>query len=279
MITLPKLYFPLTSTPFQRDDTYCEIPPSLPLQPYIRCFWGTKGIAQADPGQEHGLLIPDTCMDLIFDVNLTKQTVSACFCAMDDQTFFSTSQESSRDQVFTFAIRFYAWTACFFVEDSLRGTKNQFYSGDAFLPTLYKPLFQKLPETTSIAQRCAIAEALLIGFLERAPRDRSLFLQAVNTILKHQGRATAADVSRDTAVSSKTLQRLFEEHMGLSPKSFSSLVRYQSLWQELIRNPGISILDAVDRFGYYDQAHLLNDFKKRHLLYPKEALEYAHRFR
>ncbi len=279
MKTLPKIFYPITSTPFQQDDSYCEISPSLPLQPYIRCFWGSKGVTQVAPRQEHGLLIPDACMDLIFDVNLTKQTVDTCFCAMDEHSFLSTSEGTPQDQVFTFAIRFYAWTACFFVEDSLQGTKNQFYSGDAFLPTLYKPLLQQLPETTSISQRCAIAEKLLLCFLEHVPRDRSLFLQAVYAILKNQGRATMVDVSRDTALSSKTLQRLLGENMGLSPKSFSSLVRYQSLWQELIRNPGISILDAVDRFGYYDQAHLLNDFKKRHLLYPKEALEYAHRFR
>ena len=36
-----------------------------------------------------------------------------------------------------------------------------------------------------------------------------------------------------------------------------------------------NILDMVEKYGYYDQAHLLNDFKKRHSLFPEQAVRLA----
>lgn len=62
--------------------------------------------------------------------------------------------------------------------------------------------------------------------------------------------------------------------MGVSPKAFSSLVRYQMLWQDMLR-PDFNVTDAVEKFGYSDQPHLLNDFRRRHLMNPGQAVEYA----
>ena len=41
-------------------------------------------------------------------------------------------------------------------------------------------------------------------------------------------------------------------------------MRYQSLWRELVTAPNFSVLDAVERYGYTDQSHLLRDFRKYH---------------
>jgi methylphosphotriester-DNA--protein-cysteine methyltransferase len=76
-------------------------------------------------------------------------------------------------------------------------------------------------------------------------------------------------------ISQKQLERLFSHHIGISPKSFSSLIRYQLLWQEIVLSGHFNVQDAVDKFGYCDQAHLLNDFKKHHLIGIREAAEFA----
>ena len=33
--------------------------------------------------------------------------------------------------------------------------------------------------------------------------------------------------------------------------------------------------NAVEKYGYADQSHLLNDFRRRHMMTPREAVEYA----
>ena len=68
MDTLTRLYHPITGTPFQSDETYREVTPCAALAPYIRCFWGSEHPLLARP-HEGGIVIPDTCMDIIFTLD------------------------------------------------------------------------------------------------------------------------------------------------------------------------------------------------------------------
>ena len=63
--------------------------------------------------------------------------------------------------------------------------------------------------------------------------------------------------------------------LGVGPKRLSDLVRYQFLWQELLLDPRFQIQDAVQKYGFSDQAHLQNTFKKYHSMTPRQALIYA----
>ena len=79
------------------------------------------------------------------------------------------------------------------------------------------------------------------------------------------------ELRKDHGVSQAQLAEL----LGVSPKTFSSLLRYQLLWQEIALSPSFNILDAVAKYGFSDQPHLLNEFKRRHMMTPKEAALYA----
>lgn len=76
MRTLASLYHPITGTPFQADETYREVAPCPALQPYIRCFWGSEHPLPARP-HDGGLVIPDTCMDIMFTVDYARNRFSA----------------------------------------------------------------------------------------------------------------------------------------------------------------------------------------------------------
>lgn len=84
-----------------------------------------------------------------------------------------------------------------------------------------------------------------------------------------------ADLAGELHVSTRQIERIFRGNMGISPKKFSSLVRYQYLWQDILFWSRCNVQDAVYRYGYADQAHLLNDFKRFHGMTPREARQYA----
>ena len=270
---LSVLYHPLTATPFLRSAAHIELPPCAALKPYIRCFWGTTKPLRRDgslPGPS--LVIPDTCMDIIFTLDHTHQTLRGRFCAMDERAYAVTA--AADDTVAsTFAIRFYAWTATLFAEHPLTGSKNQAYDAADFFPSLCKVLAPMLLSVPSLPQRAAIASRYLLMQLD-SRRVSSTLMNAVDSIIATRGILRIADLSAESAVSRKRLERVFDEHIGLSPKAFSSLVRYQLLWQDLCAGSG-SILDLVEKYGYFDQAHLLNDFKKRHTMTPAQAVRFA----
>ena len=89
MHKLYKSYHPVTATPYQCTEDYMEFAPCEALKPYIRCFWGSRRAAtRAENGAgEMDIVIPDTCMDIIFHVDFTHNHISSSFFGIDDRTF------------------------------------------------------------------------------------------------------------------------------------------------------------------------------------------------
>lgn len=275
MHTLARLYHPITGTPFQADETYREVAPCLALQPYIRCFWGSDRPLPERPG-EGGIVIPDTCMDIIFHIDYANNRLSSVFCTMDEHSYRTPPSDASGGLSATFAIRFYAWTACLFAEGSLRGQSNTHLPADAFFRRVEQALAPLMFDAWTLSARIQAAEQTLLKLLNPGCADAAV-LNAVHHLLKTSGRARIAETAAALALSPRQLERRFDAVMGVSPKTFASLARYQLLWQEMVTSPRFNPLDAVDKFGYTDQAHLLHDFRSRHLMSPREALQLARR--
>ncbi|MDE7233898.1 MAG: AraC family transcriptional regulator, partial [Ruminiclostridium sp.] len=243
-------YRPITAAPFRRNISYCEIPPCAALRPYIRCFWGTDG-ARGSAG-DNSVVIPDTCMDIIF----SEKNDSPCFCGMDERASASDNDLTVFGSVF--GIRFYGWTAVLFSDPDLSRTKNRALPAEEYFGKPIRELRGRILDVPTLRERAALAERTLLEML-KPDRENADFMNAVFYLLKTSGRAKISELSRYAAVSEKTLERLFRSHAGLSPKSFASLLRYQLLWREVLLAPAFHVFDAVEKFGYTDQAHLLND--------------------
>lgn len=256
-------YYPITSTPFAQSPAYSEIAPGKALLPFIRCFWGSDAAAGAE---ESRLVIPDTCMDIIFDLDYARNTACSSFCTIDENPYFSRSAHRS-----TFGIRFYAWTAVLFADNSFAGTKNKVFDADEFFAGLKREILPMLLSVPSLPERAERAEIYLLKRL-RLNRMNSNVMNAVRDIISGRGAVRTADLAARNAVSVRQLERWFNDNMGISPKGFSSLVRYQMVWQELCFRGG-DIFDLAEKYGYYDQAHLLNDFRKHHSMTPKQAVD------
>ena len=278
MHRLAKRYHPITGTPFQRDDTYREYMPCEALRPYIRCFWGTEKPVTLPPGEdEPGIVIPDTCMDIIFDLNHSRGCMNGFFAAIDEGSY-RTGGWRSTDTTSTFGIRFYAWTAALFTGESFAGKKNAHFPVEMFFGLLKDALEPILWEMTDMPERIHAAEGILLSLMDKHRFDADV-MNAVDLLLMKNGNARIADLAGYTAASQKKLERAFSRQIGLSPKAFAGLVRYQLLWQEIARCNGANVQDMVEKYGYADQAHMLNDFRRRHLMNPTQALALAKRKR
>lgn len=256
MLSLAEKYNPVLSTPFGREG-YRELSPCEALKPFVRCFWTERQAVR------RVLVIPDTCMDIVFELG-----EGSFFCALDESSFYAENEGAE-----LFGIRFHAWTAALFSRRSFTGSSDKVFCTEEYFDNAER-LSSLIASAETFEERAAAAEKWLLSRLENIRANNDL-LNAVDFIIDSRGRAKVSDICGHTAVSSRKLERVFDQSMGVSPKSFAGLVRYQLLWREMALQGGFDILDAVEKFGYFDQAHLLNDFKKRHLMSPKQALEYA----
>lgn len=213
-------------------------------------------------------------MDIIFHIDYANNRLSSAFCALDEHSAFSRPSDASGGLAATFAIRFYAWTACLFTEDSLRGSLNERYPAETFFRRIERALMPALFDEITLEGKIRATEPVLMALLNPDKADVAV-LNAVHHMLQTSGRARIGEVSAALALSARQLERRFDAMMGVSPKAFASLIRYQLLWQDMALNPRFHALDAVDKFGYADQAHLLGDFRRHHLMSPREALALA----
>lgn len=268
-----RIFRPLTSSPFRRDDTYREILPCEALRPYVCCFWGSSRPVQADRSGCESLVTPDTCMDIIFEVDYTQQSLSSQFVAIDDRAFFSRG-DGVGHPVSTFAIRFYAWAVPLFSDESMVQVQNGFFNADRFFPALTRQLEAMLPCVDSLEERVRFAQQYLLETL-RERRKKPAVMNAIHSILKQEGRAALSEAAAYACVSPRQLERLFGELVGVSPKKFAGLVRYQQVWRAVLFERDFNVQDAVHRFGFTDQSHLLRDFKRFHSLTPTQARAYA----
>jgi len=101
----------------------------------------------------------------------------------------------------------------------------------------------------------AIAERLTAAD-ERSARAE-LALAAADRLTTSNVRAVADELS----VSERHLRRVFRETVGMSPKSFTKLTRFHRALQVARRDARATWASVAAVAGYYDQAHLITDFR------------------
>ncbi|MBQ2976072.1 MAG: AraC family transcriptional regulator [Clostridia bacterium] len=272
---LADLFYPLTAQPFFASPEYRELSPCAALRPYIRCFWGTETFASpVDTGErKHGLVTPDTCMDVILSVNFTKGAMGDIFCGINDQSFSSFSAPCP-DRTCTFAIRFYAWSVGLFSDEDMRHSLNYHGESGEYFANLKRELSWLLMDTRTLEERSAVAEKYLLARM-RPDRENADLMNALYAMIHSCGRAKMEEIASSLAVSNRQLERIFKAGVGVSPKKMKDLIRYQLLWQEMNRGKIRAMADAAAKYGYFDQAHLINDFKKYHTMNPTDAMKFA----
>jgi AraC-like DNA-binding protein len=71
---------------------------------------------------------------------------------------------------------------------------------------------------------------------------------------------TIAALTRDIGVSPRRLSQLFREQIGVSPKLYCRIQRFQQAVQLMHRGADIHWAEFALICGYYDQSHFANDF-------------------
>ena len=254
---IARMYVPLSAQGLRFDAEYAEIAPGPALAPYVRCFWGSLHARRMCSGGSR--VIPDSCMDLIFEVNYTKNRVTGRFCALDDAAYV-TPDRSSQDIISSFGIRFYAWTAACFAEADFRDALGRVFDPEAHFSSLFRALAPKLFEPDDLAARARLAEGELLQRL-RPDRPGCDLLNAIYGMISGCGREKVGEIAARAGIGGRRLERRLLELTGAGPKLLNQLIRHQLIYREVLEGR-FRALDAVEKYGYADQSHLLRDFRR-----------------
>lgn len=97
---------------------------------------------------------------------------------------------------------------------------------------------------------------------------------AIDQIERSRGLVDIGELSRRSGYSHKHLISLFREHVGLPPRLVARLVRFDAVIRRLKAGAGATWVDLAANFGFYDQAHLVREFRHFTGCTPTETREH-----
>ena len=102
----------------------------------------------------------------------------------------------------------------------------------------------------------------LVRHLPKRNPSAELSTTLVDTIMRDPTILSVETISRRSGLSVRSLQRLFKEYVGVSPKWVIRRSRLHELLERLNSGEETDGAQLALDLGYADQAHLINDFRK-----------------
>jgi AraC-like DNA-binding protein len=96
----------------------------------------------------------------------------------------------------------------------------------------------------------------------RAQDPEPSTLAAIGLLHASAGCATVVELSSATGVPDRTLRRRIHQAVGLSPKRFAGVLRFQHAMRRLQQPQAPSLAEVATDCGYSDQAHLTREFQR-----------------
>jgi len=130
---------------------------------------------------------------------------------------------------------------------------------DQLIPAVrVRELTERLIELRSARERVALVEEFLLALPYAEDR---LVARAMRLIAAGRGEdAAVAQVARALGLSERQLERRFTARVGVAPKRYAGLVRFERASRLVLTAPSLThaALDA----GYYDQSHFIREFRR-----------------
>ncbi|WP_313381454.1 helix-turn-helix domain-containing protein [Proteiniphilum saccharofermentans] len=111
--------------------------------------------------------------------------------------------------------------------------------------------------------------------LKRLSRLAEYNLKRIETTIRliNSGQTDVTLLADTACLSTKQFQRIFSEHVGSNPKEFSRTIRFQRALYTLENCPHIPLTALAYECNYFDQSHMIKDFKALSGYTPSEYLE------
>lgn len=242
---------------------YTKIKPYKELEPFIHFYWELKGSNEL--GRQCERVFPDGCVGLIMNLGDSCVTDNGSVSMEFGKTYVVGAMTSYKDS---------------FIESETH------LLGVCFKPAAFANFYKYEPQKVLIndtiefekSNSFELDKVLLnpIDYFNRLYSDKivnktNLLQGVLNDINSTHGQIGISALSKRNFTTVRQLERSFKKHIGLSPKEYSNIIRFQRALS-IIRNSdeNKSLSDITFECGYYDHAHLSNEIKRNTGMAPSQ---------
>jgi AraC-like DNA-binding protein len=119
----------------------------------------------------------------------------------------------------------------------------------------------RIAEAPTWPARFAIVDEILTGRILAAEPVDPRIRRAWAHLLGSGGRLPIASLAEEVGWSNRHLLARFKEQIGLPPKAIGRILRFQRAFGFVQRETAMPWAQVAQVCGYYDQAHMLRDFR------------------
>lgn len=241
-------------------DWFKVIQPSVLLAPYVKQYWFLR---MEEVVQSSQRLVPFGCMVLSF--HRGNRTYSSQAKGFLPESHLYGMTTGYTDLVFSgtvdlICIVFKPAGANLFFKMPLYELNNSYASLDALSDPDWLELEQRLNEATDDPACVGLIEQFLISRIYRLDKQEDKRISAVIDSIC-SGDTDVNRLAQTACLCYKQFKRLFLENIGINPKDFLQIVRFQKLHRFLQLHTDMTVAELACECGYYDKSHLIKELK------------------
>jgi AraC-like DNA-binding protein len=249
--------------------------PAPPLGDFVECLWL---LTDAPPRSKERIAASGT-IDLV--INLHENALRVYDAAKPEQCqrlsgAVVTGAHSgpfvidTRERVSVMGVHFRPGGAFPFLGPPASELADTHVDLDALWGTSATELHERLCAAKTPAERFNLLEKALVAHLFR-PLERHYAVRlALDTFVRADSGVAIRDIARDAGLSQRRFIQLFAREVGMSPKLFYRVRRFRQTLETLRRTAVPDWARLATDCGYYDQSHLIHDFRFFSNLSPTE---------
>jgi AraC-like DNA-binding protein len=136
---------------------------------------------------------------------------------------------------------------------------NDHFEGESALGHRLGELQRRLGDVTSFEDRVRIANEYLCA---RRPAHESVAATAriASEVQARSGCVRVSDLARRAGIGTRQLERRFRYEIGISPKLYARIVRFEAALRCKSAAPEMRWTDIAHALNYHDQMHMVHDF-------------------
>ncbi|MCP4136046.1 MAG: AraC family transcriptional regulator [bacterium] len=241
--------------------------PSPVLSEYIHYYWLLEADRSLSPGEDIHRVIPNGLMEVLLNYgddftctgnNAPEDIQPRVTICGQKKTFFDIRQLGHTKLI---SILFKPAGASALLPFRLSEIVNFSLDLDDIFSNQGDRLLNRLTEAGSSLEKIGVIEQFLMGIIKREHRkDYYLMEGIIDEINGSYGQVTVDDLCFAFDLNAKSIERKFSEYIGVPPKTFLRIVRFQSVLQKYNSFHG-SLTSLGYECGYYDQSHFIKDVK------------------
>ena len=169
-------------------------------------------------------------------------------------------------------ISFYSTGAYPFLKIPLSDFSNMSISLNDVIPN-FDSSYESLVKAGSITGRIDKLEQILMQVIDYNLLPGKELNSMIDRLYCCGTKMCVGEYCDDMYICKKTLERMFKKYVGITPKSFIKLTRFQKSLKQLIDKKYDNLTSLTYDNGYFDQMHFIKDFKTYMGVTPSKFIE------